>query len=157
MLRKHIFWQEAIVWQLASRNVWIQQPLNILYANFHASFRKCTPFSVSCSSSLHFYMICLSFLKCFFTVKPQSQDSRSVLLRYFSLGKYLLFQTGMVFLSFTLLVIIPLTPFSKKKKQSNVFEFKNTLSLGDQVPYLYLQSLSNWVRVVKVFQPDRPC
>ena len=37
------FRQEAIAWQLASRNFWIQHLLNTLYANFHASFRKCTP------------------------------------------------------------------------------------------------------------------
>ena len=34
------FRQEAIVWQLASRNFWFQHLLNIFYANFHAFIRK---------------------------------------------------------------------------------------------------------------------
>ena len=34
------FRQEAIAWQLASRNFWIQHLLNTLYANFHAFIRR---------------------------------------------------------------------------------------------------------------------
>ena len=34
------FRQEAIVWELASRNFWIQHLFNTLYANFHAFIRR---------------------------------------------------------------------------------------------------------------------